>query len=84
MGMEWGKKIQEKSVDPWVEQPNINRYRKGQNSRCLFCLIPQPAWEGKGWRTTREQQVGDNLEEVEVSESTSLDKGQAGKAVRST
>lgn len=40
-------------------------------------FIPQPAWEDKGWRTMREQRVRDNLEEVEVSKSTSLDKGRS-------
>lgn len=46
-------------------------------------FTPQPAWEDKGWRTMREQRVRDNLEMVEVSNSMSLDKGQAGRAVRS-
>lgn len=43
-------------------------------------FILHPAWEDEGWR---EQPAGDSLEEVEVSRPTSLDKGQAGKAVRS-
>lgn len=56
-----------------MKQPNDNSTGKNKIVRAFFCLNlhPQPAWEDKGWRTRREQQAGDDLEEVEVARSTS-------------
>lgn len=49
-----------KTINLWGEQPSDSWYRKGQSTRCLFCLslhrqslhpgpgTTQPAWEGEG------------------------------------
>lgn len=68
---EWRK--YRKNVNPWVKQPNDNSTGKTKIVRGVFCLSlhPQRAWEDEGWRTGREQQAGDDLEEVELARPTS-------------